>query len=494
MNEFTNIEIWKNVAFEGYEHYQISNYSNVKNKYGKILKPASNQYIFLHKHKNIKLYKAIYEISLVTFKGNKPDNNIRYTVDHIDRNHHNNYIDNLRWASPNIQNTNKNPVIEINRNPFIYIKNNEEKIFSNLKLVANEFKIHVETLRSRLKNKDFIKLDNGILKKNNLIPSNIKEIPDWIYKDGFIPKKKYYASSNGLILIPISKIWSKGTITSKNRPELKQYYKIGIANKNYRIHTLIAATFLNKPPIDDKGNKYIVNHIDNNGLNNDLNNLEYLSNSQNCQHAINFGVSDKRKPILCYALNGKFIKEYLSIKDAEEELDIKSSDIGKVCNKNNTTHFTCYGYQWLYKTKDPILLQIDPYINSVKKIVCKYDLNGNFIKNYLSITEASKDTNIGDSAISSSCKNKNRQAGNYLWRLFLDNNVINNIEPYINKNIKSVTQYDLNGKFIKTYKSLKEATDDLNIYSSAISNACKKNTKCYKSLWRYGNSQISLNL
>jgi len=41
---------------------------------------------------------------------------------------------------------------------------------------------------------------------------------------------------------------------------------------------------------------------------------------------------------------------------------------------------------------------------------------------------------------------------------------------------KPVNQYDLNGKYIKTFKSIKEAAEQTNLQSSNISIACKQYT------------------
>jgi hypothetical protein len=48
--------------------------------------------------------------------------------------------------------------------------------------------------------------------------------------------------------------------------------------KQFQVHQLVAITFLNHTP---NGNKIVVDHIDNNPLNNNLNNLQLISNREN---------------------------------------------------------------------------------------------------------------------------------------------------------------------------------------------------------------------
>lgn len=55
--------------------------------------------------------------------------------------------------------------------------------------------------------------------------------------------------------------------------------KNGIS-KNVKIHQLVAVAFLNFIP--DGTHKFVVDHIDNNKLNNNLQNLQLLNNRQNC--------------------------------------------------------------------------------------------------------------------------------------------------------------------------------------------------------------------
>lgn len=52
--------------------------------------------------------------------------------------------------------------------------------------------------------------------------------------------------------------------------------------------------------------------------------------------------------------------------------------------------------------------------------------------------------------------------------------------------MKAVNKYDLNNNFLKSYKSIVEASEDIGIYKSNISSCCKGKTKtCGGFIWKY---------
>lgn len=72
--------------------------------------------------------------------------------------------------------------------------------------------------------------------------------------------------------------------------KLSGYYGICVDGKNYLIHRLVAEAFVDNPL-----NKSMVNHKDGDKTNNSASNLEWVTPSENIQHAYNIGAYKKKR-------------------------------------------------------------------------------------------------------------------------------------------------------------------------------------------------------
>ncbi len=123
------------------------------------------------------------------------------------------------------------------------------------------------------------------------------------------------------------------------------------------------------------------------------------------------GAIKRRKPVLQYSIDGTFIKEYPFVRKAIDEF---GGAIAQCCaGKLNTA----YGYIWKYKTEDVYSLKIDPpqKFHIINKTVYQYTINNDYVAEYASITEASKQTKIGRSTIQNCLCGLSHSAGGYIW-------------------------------------------------------------------------------
>ena len=118
------------------------------------------------------------------------------------------------------------------------------------------------------------------------------------------------------------------------------------------------------------------------------------------------------KTILQYDLNGNFIKIWESAKIAGNILNIHKDSISQVC-RGKTNSAGCF--LWRFKN-NPIIAEYNKPVNKNSKPIIQYDLEGNFIKEWPSITEASNLLKINLVCISMVCSNKLKTAGNFIWK------------------------------------------------------------------------------
>lgn len=112
--------------------------------------------------------------------------------------------------------------------------------------------------------------------------------------------------------------------------------------KKCRIHRLVAETFIPNPL-----NKETVNHKDENKENNNVENLEWMTVSENLNYGTHYErmAKTKSKPIYGINMETGGILEYSSAMDAEKS-GFNNSHIISCCKGKRRYH---KGFKWFYK-------------------------------------------------------------------------------------------------------------------------------------------------
>lgn len=168
------------------------------------------------------------------------------------------------------------------------------------------------------------------------------------------------------------------------------------------------------------------------------------------------------KEIFEYDLDGNFIKKYKSANEVERLSNKKylSSCVLDCCKNKNKR---CKDRIFTFKSNK---LKIEPYIkpkSSRCKKIYQYDIYGNYINEYESVTLASEICQIRRTLISQCLNKDNYTAGNYQWR-YEKKDKIEPCEKIIN-NYKGNIIYQLDdyGNILESYLSTTQAVKSLGL-------------------------------
>lgn len=443
--------LWKNI--EDYEDkYKISNFGSIYDKIKNIIvisyKSACGYHINLYYNGKQK-YVLIHTLVAKYFVDNP--HNLKY-VAHIDKNKFNNKADNLKWIS--------------------YSEINNEKIVN--------------------------KKNNFRLSSINILKSKIFEL--WLPINGF---NNYLISCLGRIMSRVTGNINKQTIN-------QGYYHItlskSIGNKKiqrqFKIHILVAKTFVyNSNP----NKNIVVDHINGNRLDNNAENLRWVTYKENSQSFVKHFRKHVRE-ILQYDLNMNLIKEWANMREITQTYNYGRNNIYHSINFSTIA----YGYIWKFKNKiekKKIELKPDELFKNMG-IINGIDFKKYEISNYGTVKNLFTNNFILPDYVDY-CRiglhHNNKQYKFFVHRLvaqvFVDGktdkfNVVNHIDKnrknnyyknlewttYENNSAHScgtkVNQMELKtNKLINTYKSISEASRILKIPCTCISYCCKGKAK-----------------
>ena len=138
-----------------------------------------------------------------------------------------------------------------------------------------------------------------------------------------------------------------GEIFNDEKYEIKTYIKNGYSNliingKMYAVHRLVALTYIKNP-----NNHPVVNHIDENKLNNKVDNLEWVTQKENCNAHTKI-ICHERK-VVQKDLENNVINIHDSVTKAGESIGLSRHSINKVCIGKNKT---AGGFKWEYENNE----------------------------------------------------------------------------------------------------------------------------------------------
>lgn len=266
--------------------------------------------------------------------------------------------------------------------------------------------------------------------------------------------ENYYIYENGEVEnISTHKIL-KGSISENGY----KYYRLSKDNKKqmFYAHRLVALHF-----IPNKHNLPIVNHKDGNKLNNNVENLEWVTQSDNMFHAHECNLISKSRPTSFYEedLKAEIWRSYL---DYENYLISNFGRIRNIKTDRLLKPSVTSGYLKVRLCKNGIIQDLlihklvyavfnsEEYLNDRKMVIDHID--GNKINN--NFNNLRKISN-----------SENAFAALY--------------EQKTNGSIKPVAQYSLDGELINTFSSCRVASRELKLDSSTISKVCRGKNKTH---------------
>lgn len=180
--------------------------------------------------------------------------------------------------------------------------------------------------------------------------------------------------------------------------------------KRMRVHRMVALAF-----IDNPDNKPYVNHINGNRSDNNVENLEWVTPSENTQHAVDTGLfkSGRTHAVIQYNLNGEQMATFESASEAARQTGGSQSKITMCCRRQRDS---ANDYQWRYYDDIQDVQKIEKKFITGKK-VAQCDEEGNILKIYSSFKEAARAVNGTSSAISRVCSGTNIRHKGYKWKL-----------------------------------------------------------------------------
>jgi len=411
-------ELWKTITYS--PNYAVSNMGNIKNtktnklitiNYDRLKKDNKRARPGLSHNGKIKQYylHRIVAEHFIENMDNLPE------VNHIDGDYYNNKATNLEWISKldNMKHASDNKLMERYTRKIIIInkETGEETIFDKVIDCAKYLECNPGQISLTCRGKRVDKLYDM---KYETVERVVEENENIIWKE-YPENKKYLISNTGEI-----KNKKTGRLMMGSKQNGYRFVNLYIdkdtPKMNRLIHRMVAQTFLDNPD-----NKPVVNHKDTNILNNNVDNLEWVTykENMNTEDTIKNLKKGKNSKTIHQILieTGEIVNTF----DGASECGVKCCL--KICHFYNKGNVVCKksNHQKTYQNKFIFIFDEDKdKLNEYLKIAKNKDKTENqkklcrpivqidkdtnqVIKSFESIYSASKELKIGNSGISQCC-------------------------------------------------------------------------------------------
>ncbi|SHH18354.1 NUMOD1 domain-containing protein [Chryseolinea serpens] len=185
------------------------------------------------------------------------------------------------------------------------------------------------------------------------------------------------------------------------------------------------------------------------------------------------------KPVTQYALNGKRLNVFPSVKQAGVVSGIDSNTISK-CALGKAR--IAGGYVWRYGD-NPYKGEFDGQIRNSAKTIQQYSLEGKVVGRFSSVNEAAKETGFSTATLLDCAYKRSKVSHGFVWR-FAGDTYRGEFKDY--RAGRPVTQMSLEGKVLKTYHTIEAAAKASGLTSDNIQkNVTGANRTAGGFIWRY---------
>lgn len=207
----------------------------------------------------------------------------------------------------------------------------------------------------------------------------------------------------------------KGKLITLTPHKDVQYMTVSLWKDNkgttYYVHRLVAQAFIPNP-----NNLPEVNHIDGNRQNNSISNLEWVTRKGNIAHAISTGLKVYNNRLS----EQEFIQLVHDVIAGESYLDLSkrinykvpflSTKLKQIATKHGLINelLSALAKQKVSRNRNA---------KQHKLAISQFDLQGNFIKQYESVRQASRELNISSGAISNAISGRTKTCKGFMWKL-----------------------------------------------------------------------------